>query len=648
MSARGLRRVVMVAVVALSTVAVSGWPDIASAATSATPRSATPTASSGSTAVVGQVHVSGASVTSTCDTNGRLVSRTFTAPYDASDLGAPMGAVVSHAVRVPPTDTRSGFTTWDTSTPPATTIAAGTRGSVTRSIALPSPQDPGDSLDVFLVKLTDPQTPEGVEVISLEAPRRCATTTELPTPTVTISAPRCDNTVDITYDATGLTQDWFSQTKVAWETPDALSITAGQKITRTVGLWNDRSDRIDVTLSGSNADTHAEQVSHGGTFGVAFPRCPAVNRGALVPLPSRRIVDTRTGTGAARGAVPAGGRLAVDSRAVVPPGASAVTANLTVTEPRSAGYLQAWSADGPGTASVLNFIAGQTISRSVILPLDANGRFIVSNVSPGSVQLVVDLSGYAVGSGAASDGDLVPLQPTRLLDTRAIGTRAPLAPGATVHIPVVGRAGIGSASMVAIQVTTVGGTAAGYLTAWSGSGSRPPTSSVNYLRGQVVGNLAPTAVAPDGTVAVTNTSSGTVHLVVDVEGWWREGSQVTTGGLFTLPPQRLLDNPSTGGGHTLAPGESWVVDVTQGILPTWYLHGVSAVLVNLTVTQPATGGYLAVAPDATNLTSAITFGPGTTLANQATVPTPSGSFMVTNRSRGTVQVIVDIVAYVTT
>jgi hypothetical protein len=73
-----------------------------------------------------------------------------------------------------------------------------------------------------------------------------------------------------------------------------------------------------------------------------------------------------------------------------------------------------------------------------------------------------------------------------------------------------------------LNVTAVGATRPGVVTAWSGEGTKPTASTVNYEPGVVAPNMA---VVKSGHPAgggtsfrLDNVSSGTVNLVVDVVG----------------------------------------------------------------------------------------------------------------------------------
>ena len=122
----------------------------------------------------------------------------------------------------------------------------------------------------------------------------------------------------------------------------------------------------------------------------------AAAAGAYVPVPSGRLLDTRTGPGAAPVAPQDAVTVDVLDAAGVPAqGVAAVLVNITATEAAAAGYLTAF-ADGavlPPTSNV-NFAAGATVASPAIVQVGADGRIGIHNAAPDSVQVIVDISGY--------------------------------------------------------------------------------------------------------------------------------------------------------------------------------------------------------------------------------------------------------------
>ena len=116
--------------------------------------------------------------------------------------------------------------------------------------------------------------------------------------------------------------------------------------------------------------------------------------GLFVPVPPRRMLDTRL---LPAGALPAAGVVSrrVGATAVVPPSfAGAVVANVTVTEPTAPGYITVW----PGgttrpVASNLNVVRGQTVANLTMVGL---GDEAVTFFTQSSAHLIVDVSGWFV------------------------------------------------------------------------------------------------------------------------------------------------------------------------------------------------------------------------------------------------------------
>jgi hypothetical protein len=68
-------------------------------------------------------------------------------------------------------------------------------------------------------------------------------------------------------------------------------------------------------------------------------------------------------------------------------------------------------------------------------------------------------------------------------------------------------------------VTAVTSTSDGNLTIFPSGSAQPPTSNLNFRRGQVVSNAVMAKVGPDGTISIFN-SAGNTHIIVDVNGWF--------------------------------------------------------------------------------------------------------------------------------
>jgi hypothetical protein len=377
--------------------------------------------------------------------------------------------------------------------------------------------------------------------------------------------------------------------------------------------------------------------------------------GGFTSVPPTRLLDTRLGLGASKAAVPGGGtvHLQVTGHGDVPSaGVSAVVMNVTVTAPTSSGYLIVYGDDSarPGVSN-LNFVAHQTAANLVVAQVGTNGKVALYNGSAGTVQLIADVCGYYLAGVARVEGGFGSLSPTRLLDTRiGLGAaKSAVLAGAAVHLQVAGGAvpSVG-VSAVVLNVTVTAPTRPGVITASGDGTTRLTTSNLNFLAGQTVPNLVITPVGTNGKVVLYNRSAGTVQLIADVCGYYLGGVPDVEGAFGSLTPTRLLDTRIGLGAAKSAVSAGAVVhlQVTRhGAVPS---AGVSAVVLNVTVTAPSSGGYLTVYGDgrARPGVSSLNFVPAQTAANLVVAPVgTNGKVALYNGSAGTVQLIADISGY---
>ncbi|BAS09037.1 extracellular serine proteinase [Arthrobacter sp. Hiyo4] len=167
-----------------------------------------------------------------------------------------------------------------------------------------------------------------------------------------------------------------------------------------------------------------------------------VAAGGFVPRSPYRALDTRNGTGGINGPIGPGQTINVKltGRGGIPAtGVSAVTLNITVTNPTAEGFVSAYAGGSaqPGTSN-LNFVPGQTVPNSAITPVGADGTVNFTNNSPGTTHLIADLAGYYIAGTPTVAGAFAPVAPTRLLDTR---TTAPTGDFSSVSFQAAGVSG---------------------------------------------------------------------------------------------------------------------------------------------------------------------------------------------------------------
>ncbi len=387
------------------------------------------------------------------------------------------------------------------------------------------------------------------------------------------------------------------------------------------------------------ARNSAGQVSSPASTGPVVP----FSLSRLRAVEPARLVDTRFGVGLG-GAFRAGEsrRLKVTGTAGVPPaGVTAVVLNVTLTGVTAPTHLTAWPAgEAMPLASNLNATTGQTVANLVTVKVGAGGEIALYNNS-GTAHLIADVVGY-YDDTVDPGGMLNPITPRRVHDSRS---GSPLGPGAVRTLALDG-GGVPSVGVEAVvmNVTVTGATAGSHLTVFPAGSPMPPTSNLNFVAGQTVPNLVLVKAGPATAVSFAN-FAGTVHLIVDVVGWF--GSAGEGSPFHPITPVRILDSRSGIGGPVgpFGPAEQRNLDVTGvGGVPT---AGVTAIVVNVTVTQPTTASHLTVWPDGETMppTSNLNFVAGQTVPNLVVVKVgPDGEIAIFN-NEGTVEVIADVVGW---
>ena len=363
--------------------------------------------------------------------------------------------------------------------------------------------------------------------------------------------------------------------------------------------------------------------------------------GTFVPINPTRMLDTRDTSPVAKDSTVSFQVAGVNG---IPAKVASVVFNLTVTSPRSNGFITAYaSGAGKPTASNLNFLGGQTVANLVTVPVGNDGKVTLFNRSDGSSQLIADVTGYYVTGTPATPGAFQSLAPSRILDTRNAGG-APVGPNATVSLQVAGAAGIpAGVAAVVFNLTVAEARAPGFVTAYASGPATPPTASnLNFLKGQIVPNLVTVPVGADGKVTLYNRSDGGTHLVADVTGYYLPGNPTASGAFKALGPVRALDTRSTASPATADAAIAFRVAGANGIPAN-----VSAVVFNLTVTQPGSDGFITAYPGTSRPNASnLNFLKGQTVPNLVVVPVGSdGRVSLFNRSFGSSQLIADIAGY---
>lgn len=245
----------------------------------------------------------------------------------------------------------------------------------------------------------------------------------------------------------------------------------------------------------------------------------------------------------------------------------------------------------------------------------------------------------------AGQSVFVPLEPVRLLDTRE-GVGA-VGPGGTVDLLVADGVRVPlDATAVVLNVTATSATAPTDVRVYPASSAPPPTvSNLNVAAGATVANLVHVKVGDAGRVRLRN-ESGSVQLLADLSGYFRESAGDTTGGASYVPvaPRRLLDTRDER--RPLIAGEVRRLQVagTSAGAPA----DATAVVLNVTAVGATRQTDIRVWPSRSSeppTVSNLNPPPGRPVAAAVVVGVGDGGSVSLRSSSGTVQVVVDLAGW---
>ena len=317
---------------------------------------------------------------------------------------------------------------------------------------------------------------------------------------------------------------YFALTPVATKTPKSstLNFPTGDSRANGVTVQLGPGGKLGLTYVAA-AGARAQAI-----FDVTGYFLPGASGASYFPLgPTRLVNPTVIPNRVAR-------TVQVAGVAGIPVGAIAVTGNLTVVKPASAGYVAVTSvATNAPKTSTLNFPAHDIRANALTAALSGGKLSFTYAGSPGSsAEIIFDVTGYFLpgASGASYFG----LSPTRLLDTRtALGVNgatkaAAIKAGTESWFLVTGRNPNPALNVpdgaVAVtgNLTVTGQTAAGYLALTSAGTKKPTTSTINFPLGDTRANGVTVALGSDGKLWMIYMArpGATVQTVFDVTGYF--------------------------------------------------------------------------------------------------------------------------------
>lgn len=377
-------------------------------------------------------------------------------------------------------------------------------------------------------------------------------------------------------------------------------------------------------------------------------RQPPLLPGAFSAVPRARVLDTRSGVGAAR--LPLAARstltLTLADKAGVPAAlARAVTLQVSATASRATGAITVYP-DGAALPRVptLWLGGGSTVTGVVTVELGADGKVRFFNATRSSVRLTADVLGYYLTGSPTLPGTYASVATRTLFDSAAgLNThRAPLAPHASLDIAVGGRAGVPAVGVgaVALQLRVESAQAAGTIGVVPSGTDEPALAYAGHGRGAVTAFVV-TRIGRGGHVRFTNDSAGAVRLQAAVVGYFRAGPVVAVGAFRAVRPATVLSAadgpvPARGPRTVTLDGEDGVPDAAA-----------EAVVLRVAIPAPGRAGALSLyAHGGARAGGQLGFVPRqTAVATVVTTPGPAGRIDIYNSAAAPVRVDVQVLGY---
>ena len=261
----------------------------------------------------------------------------------------------------------------------------------------------------------------------------------------------------------------------------------------------------------------------------------------LTTMAPVRAVDTRDDPG--RAPVPAETTRAIPLASFIPPDATSVFGNLTVTEPEADGFMTVFPCGSPvPLASNLNYRSNESRAVAVAVGLGTGAQLCVQTSA--TAHVVFDITGYyAPAPQFGPVAGLQPLSGRRVADSRsgAGGWSGTFPAAGTRRLrPTAGLPNDLQTTAVVVNVVVTQADGPGYVTLYPCGGAVPNSSAVNYDGNGESTNMVVVDLSTTGEICVFALTPA--HVVVDLFGVLTadDGELVESLTLdaFTWPPYR--------------------------------------------------------------------------------------------------------------
>jgi hypothetical protein len=278
-----------------------------------------------------------------------------------------------------------------------------------------------------------------------------------------------------------------------------------------------------------------------------------------------------------------------------------------------------------------------------------NGKLVRSVTALGlllaAIAVVVARPVPAAADAAGLGGDFVPIDNGPiLLDTRTGtgGREGKLDADRALPFVVLGVGGVPASGVKAVllKVAAADATSNTFLRLYPNGDTDPGMTMLTVAAGQLISNTTTVAPGTLGKVVVWN-ASGSTHVIVQVQGYFRTAVGTTGGGFVPVTHTKVVDTRS---GTKIGAGSSRTFTLTGSLVPA----GATAVAIGLCVPSATAGGYLSVMPAGQTPTrSTLNYDNGTTSSLAVVRLSAGGQIIVKNVGSVAVDVVIVMEGYFT-
>ncbi|MEV4719122.1 hypothetical protein AB0J94_18175 [Micromonospora noduli] len=296
----------------------------------------------------------------------------------------------------------------------------------------------------------------------------------------------------------------------------AMNASVGEVMTNSAVVKPGTNGKLAVRNAGGNVHIRVDVVGY-------FTTATGSTGSGFVPVDHTRVVDSRTGQGITAGTMPTRGTRTANiyGGGLVPSSATAVMLDVVVIGATGNGWMTVGSSTAAETG--IDYTKGAT-SLGMVVKLNPGASSVTLENRGSAVHVAITVQGYWTGSPTTGAG-LRTVPATTLYDSRFPSGAQPVPAFGAVDVAVAGTNGLPTRGIAAavLNVHAVASTVDGFFNVTPLGGVENTASTTNFPAGHVArSSIVVTKLGTEGKVRIKNSSGGTVHIVVDLQGWYAD------------------------------------------------------------------------------------------------------------------------------